>query len=262
MLNRFLRLFGGSSPHNTVRPKPLLILGMHRSGTSCLAGMLRDAGVFMGEVSEANAYNRKGNLEGEATRINNAILSRLDADWQVPVIWTGEAVEQSAIGQLVLELASGAEREQSLFWGVKDPRMLFCLRAWEPYLDDVQYVGTYRSPARVRQSILARQKKSLLPRVDPIEIWTAYNKRLLDLHKQEQFPIVNFDWPAETYRSTVASICDGLSLDGAACEFFTEQLVHQSDPVDDVGAEAATLYGELSEIADANRAAVAARDSA
>ena len=64
MLNRFLRLFGGSSPHNTVRPKPLLILGMHRSGTSCLAGMLRDAGVFMGEVSEANAYNRKGNLEG------------------------------------------------------------------------------------------------------------------------------------------------------------------------------------------------------
>jgi len=31
---------------------PILILGMHRSGTSCLAGCLEEAGLYLGDVTK------------------------------------------------------------------------------------------------------------------------------------------------------------------------------------------------------------------
>lgn len=41
----------------------VLILGMHRSGTSCLAGSLQEAGLYLGEVNTAAPHNAKGNRE-------------------------------------------------------------------------------------------------------------------------------------------------------------------------------------------------------
>lgn len=45
---------------------PVTVLEMHRSGTSCLAGCLEDAGLFPGEVSRAAPFNKKGNNENLA----------------------------------------------------------------------------------------------------------------------------------------------------------------------------------------------------
>ena len=39
-----------------------IVLGMHRSGTSCLTGLLETSGLWLGEDSHRNAG--KGNLEG------------------------------------------------------------------------------------------------------------------------------------------------------------------------------------------------------
>jgi len=46
--------------------RPMLILGMHRSGTSCLAGCLQAAGLISGEVNIQAMYNAKGNRENLA----------------------------------------------------------------------------------------------------------------------------------------------------------------------------------------------------
>jgi len=37
----------------TSSSQAVLILGMHRSGTSCLAGSLQEAGLYLGEVNTA-----------------------------------------------------------------------------------------------------------------------------------------------------------------------------------------------------------------
>jgi len=42
---------------------PILILGMHRSGTSCLAGCLEEAGLYLGDVNLKAGFNKKGNRE-------------------------------------------------------------------------------------------------------------------------------------------------------------------------------------------------------
>ena len=42
---------------------PVAIVGMHRSGTSCLAGCLEDLGLTLGKVNRAAPHNLKGNNE-------------------------------------------------------------------------------------------------------------------------------------------------------------------------------------------------------
>ncbi len=41
--------------------KTVLILSMHRSGTSCLAGSLQQGGMYLGDVYEHSPHNIKGN---------------------------------------------------------------------------------------------------------------------------------------------------------------------------------------------------------
>ena len=43
----------------------VIILGMHRSGTSCLTGCLKEYGLHLGDVSESNKHNKKGNQENK-----------------------------------------------------------------------------------------------------------------------------------------------------------------------------------------------------
>ena len=45
--------------------KTIAILGMHRSGTSCLTGCLQQMGLNLGKVSDFNEYNLKGNKEDD-----------------------------------------------------------------------------------------------------------------------------------------------------------------------------------------------------
>ena len=45
------------------KSSPIAILGMHRSGTSCLAGSLQEAGIYLGDVVTSAAHNQKGNRE-------------------------------------------------------------------------------------------------------------------------------------------------------------------------------------------------------
>ncbi|MFD2233067.1 hypothetical protein [Phaeospirillum tilakii] len=65
--------------------RTILILGMHRSGTSCLTGMLEQAGLPLGEVNTVSRHNRKGNRENnEVMRLNDAVLAASGGRWDQP----------------------------------------------------------------------------------------------------------------------------------------------------------------------------------
>ena len=52
------------------------VLGMHRSGTSCLTGTLEEAGVFLGEVVVQAKFNARGNRENRRIMdLHNAVLA-------------------------------------------------------------------------------------------------------------------------------------------------------------------------------------------
>ena len=212
-------------------PPPILILGMHRSGTSCLAGSLQQRGLFLGEVYESRPYNRKGNRENQRIMdLNDAVLAASGGAWDRPpgtLHWNAAAAaERDAI---VATMASGAEGAP---WGFKDPRTLLTLSFWRERLGDARFVGTFRHPARVAASLAARDPTMSFAAA--LDLWLAYNRQLLALHAQAPFPLVDFDTTPAAYVATVDALARTLALPGtgaAGDEFFEAEL--RSDAVAD-----------------------------
>ena len=61
------------------------VLGMHRSGTSWLAGSLQEQGLELGAVNEQAAHNAKGNRENdEIAALHGAVLRDSGGSWDSP----------------------------------------------------------------------------------------------------------------------------------------------------------------------------------
>ena len=89
-LKNWLRRLTGRA--DTVAPlapaaNSICVLGMHRSGTSCLTGILQNFGVELGEVFTENPHNKRGNRENSRiVFLNEALLTYNDAAWNKPAV--------------------------------------------------------------------------------------------------------------------------------------------------------------------------------
>lgn len=165
-----------------------LILGMHRSGTSCLTGALERCGVYLGEVRRTGKHNKKGYFEkGEVARIQDQILGLNLGSWHeppahYPIIHPIHAKKLEVItNQLKIKMPCG----------LKDPRTLLLLDFWKSLIGErIQLIGTFRHPMAVAQSLHTRNQFSI---EKGIQLWIAYNKILVQEHKKNPFPLIQFD---------------------------------------------------------------------
>ncbi|WP_123106262.1 sulfotransferase family protein [Acidithiobacillus sulfuriphilus] len=131
----------------------LLILGMHRSGTSAVAGVLARLGVRFGnDLMPAAPSNPKGFYEhNRIVLINHHLLTTLGRAWNDPRL----AAYREMLQELIL-----AEFAQIPLWGIKDPRICRLLPLWIPLLQDmgiaIRIVHVTRHPDEVALSLLAR----------------------------------------------------------------------------------------------------------
>ena len=193
---------------------------MHRSGTSCLTGMLEDAGVFLGNVSKQNPYNKKGNQENlDIMRLNDSVLAANGAAWDRPpegeVSWSTE--QKQALQAILAQYAGRAP------WAFKDPRTMFTVSGWREALPELQFIGTFRHPGAVAQSLHRRGK---MPPEQGFALWLRYNQRLLQYHAERRFDLMCFDLAPELYMQTAVRAFARLRLDAShsSFAFFEEQL--------------------------------------
>jgi hypothetical protein len=239
----------------TVSKHPcVFILGMHRGGTSCLAGMLREYGLFLGDVDNEDPFNAKGNQEIREVRvIDNRLLGAAGGSWYMP------AAADMAPPLLDLRIRGFRKvmEKENTAWGIKDPRMLYCLDAW--FQPGDRLVGTFRHPAATAASLEARNRENPEHKRTPLsgfqwhELWRRYNCRLVELYERKPFPVVNFDWEARRYAQAVARMARRLGLSGESEDFFQPTLRHHRHTGDRDIADAAhrDLYRRLTGIAEA-----------
>jgi len=209
------------------KPKPLIILGMHRSGTSCLAGTLEQAGVCLGIVSYYNKYNKKGNKENtRIMNLNNKILEYNGASWDNPPKKTMWTKKHETEGQAIIY---DLERNcNTLYWGFKDPRTLLLLSFWNKLIPDAKYIGTYRNPISVAKSLNTR-KNSNININKGLSLWLAYNKRLIEFSQETPFPLLSFDESAKQYTKKLNQVCKLYGLPYFEdTEFFDDTLRSQN----------------------------------
>ena len=144
----------------------LLVLGMHRSGTSAVAGALRLRGIELGnDLMEAAADNPKGFWEhAGVVAIHERLLGALGRAWNdprpLPDGWLRTKAAQGAAAEL--EALLGAEFGTSRLWAVKDPRLCRLLPLWLPVLERLgtrpAALFVMRDPREVAASLLARNR--------------------------------------------------------------------------------------------------------
>jgi len=194
---------------STKKTNCVIILGMHRSGTSCLAGALQQAGLYLGNVSEHNKFNKKGNREHEdIMKLNDALLSYNNASWNhppsEPILWAQQHIDSAK--NIISTLKNNTKTG---FWGFKDPRTLLTLTFWESILDEPRYVGTFRHPLNVLQSLQNRSTHKLNIE-QTLELWNNYNQCLLNLNTP--LSILSFDISSREYTEKVHEISQILKL--------------------------------------------------
>jgi hypothetical protein len=218
----------------------VIVLGMHRSGTSCLTGSLQSAGLYLGEVITEAPHNLKGNRENRSIMaLNERVLTDSGGSWDAPppeVTWRDSHREERD-GIL-------AEYGGDALWGFKDPRTLLVLEGWLEVCVDVRYVATFRHPSAVARSLMRRNGRT---EDEWVRLWAHYNERLLSLHDEHAFPLVDFDLDDGDYQGALAAAARHLGLCGASeLPFYDRSLRHHRVGDDEHVPEAARgIYTEL-----------------
>ena len=210
------------------RTDAIAVLGMHRSGTSCLTGLLEDAGVWLGAVSKDNPHNKKGNQENFLImHLHDRVLSDNGATWDHPpdadCIWSNERLK--SLGEIIDTYPSDRT------WAFKDPRTCFTISAWKEQVPKLRFLGTYRHPTSVAASLNARSPGISMR--DGNALWCRYNKKLLELHDTYDFPLICFDLLPMEYLEKVQSVFEtiGLNLPAPEHGFFEPKLRHHCSDI-------------------------------
>lgn len=181
---------------------------MHRSGTSCLAGSLQRAGLYLGDVGTNNIYNAKGNREFKPLNaLLDQVLNENEGSWINPP--TNANWSHAHYNRLCSIVSSFSEHD---IWGFKNPRSLFLLDGIERCITNLTFIGSYRNPNSVVASLLNRNP-DIGDREFWLELWYAYNKRMLDVWEQHKFHIIDFDANTENYLASLKTLCQQLDLE-------------------------------------------------
>jgi len=145
--------------------RAIIVLGMHRSGTSALMRVVNLCGVDLGSnlmLADPNV-NPKGYWEhGDINQLNEKLLKDLNSSWDdvrfLPDGWWDSDTAQ----QYKMEIFSILERDlaKSRFWGVKDPRICRFLPVWHLLLEQTgskpYFLIIVRNPLEVVSSLSKR----------------------------------------------------------------------------------------------------------
>ncbi|MEZ8724095.1 sulfotransferase family protein, partial [Vibrio pomeroyi] len=147
--------------------KVIVVLGMHRSGTSAITKSLELFGVNLGEkLYGASFDNPKGFWEDEeCLRINQELLSINGYEYNS--IIKAPDLENEKVKSLFLEAVSIVARnvERYKLWAFKDPRTCRLLEFWQSVFEkvgcEVNYIFVSRNPISVAKSLNKRNHLDL-----------------------------------------------------------------------------------------------------
>lgn len=203
--------------------RKFVILGMHRSGTSWLAGSLEKAGICLGKVSNYNRFNKKGNKENDdIMKLHEKILSNNNLSWHS--CKNKVQYNDDDLG-IIADFFNENKNEKMI--GFKDPRTLIFYDSFKKNFKDVLPIGIFRDPIKCANSIVSRDKFSLNY---ALEIWYFYNTLLLEYTKKSKIHLINFDENELKFFLLEKFLIDNsISDTQKSFEFEEESLINQKD---------------------------------
>lgn len=194
----------------------IVVLGMHRSGTSVLTKLLVKMGCYFGPDSQ-HTYLGEENPTGFWERrdmrlVCDYLLHSRGADW-----WKVSSFENGAHDHKV-ERETARRLKQALAdlngyspWVLKEPRLCLLLPELQRYLPDILCVVAYRSPRSVTKSLNTRNG---FDTEFGLALWEYYTAR--SIHAARCFPnvVVNYDDLVDSPEATTRKLYTALQEKG------------------------------------------------
>jgi len=199
------------------RKTVVVVLGMHRSGTSALSRVLNLCGAYLPENLRPPKLgnNPRGFWEPEnVIDLNERTLGQLGGAWNrvgFALPDTGDMVDAFVDDAGVMLASEYGDQETIL---IKDPRICVLAPLWHRALVTAGYRPVYvvpvRNPIEVAQSLHARGDMSVS---EGLSLWLAYMQRVAEFTAAcPDVSYVRFTDLLENWREVVSRIADDLAL--------------------------------------------------
>lgn len=207
---------------------------MHRSGTSFLARALNLYGVHLGDLESLHSHewkhyddNPRGHWENkDFFELAEHTLTISNGSWDnIP----DKIILNDDLAKSISKSARKLDEFPSICSGFKDPRMIFLLESWKPFLpENIIIVGIFRDPLKVAESL---KKRNQFDYSKSMDLWRSYNEKLLRLLEQHPGFLLDFDWSKDRLLSEIQLISEkiGLARDIDLSKWYDQELVHGKD---------------------------------
>jgi hypothetical protein len=189
--------------------QPLIIIGMHRSGTSLIVRLLKDLGIHMGtwlsrdaEAVHFQKINRRifdsvgskwGDIDALVSGIGSEVFIQKQTDLVLNTLFPRHTVlnlNAGIVDYFGQDLWKALAEGESIFWGWKDPRTTITFPIWLRVFPQARYLHVLRNGIDVaisthRRSQKQRQKawKRIYPLdYSPVTLDFEYCFRLWEKH--------------------------------------------------------------------------------
>ncbi|MCP4385108.1 MAG: hypothetical protein GY798_27480 [Hyphomicrobiales bacterium] len=209
-----------------VQRRQLVVLGMHRSGTSVFTSVVERLGFFVGEAGELTSgswENPHGFFERRDLRnIYDRLLDQSGADWWKVSDFDPNSVSGSVVEQQRPNIKSLVSRlDKQGRWAIKEPRLCFLLPIFVPVLGDPAALIVVRHPPEIASSL---RRRNGIPTFAGLALWEAYMTAALRYSDHTPRAFVNYHdlmvAPGETVEALANSLVrlgfGELAVDGVA----------------------------------------------
>lgn len=161
----------------------ILVVGMHRAGTSAFTRLINQLGAYVGAEGEMTdtgigQENPKGHWERKDVReANEALMASVGCDWDDVLNWSriepsARSLERFRRHTNLIALRLDANRP----WAIKDPRLCLTISHWLPLLELPVPFVVLRDPGEVAVSLRTR---NAFPLELGFALWEAHYRAML-----------------------------------------------------------------------------------
>ncbi len=196
----------------------LIILGMHRSGTSTLAGCLNLLGLDLGEnLMPPGQGNGDGHfVNNDLILVHDILLRDLGCKWDMVGNLPRDWQESEAADRAGKSIKSILERNfpSNKIWAVKDPRMCRFMPLWLPLLKEMGInpglILNLRHPLETARSLAQKDEFDLRK---GFLLWLSHYREAFSACRDNSNVVITYDQLLADPVSTLKFISESLDVD-------------------------------------------------
>lgn len=200
--------------------RALIVLGMHRSGTSALTGTLWRLGLDLGTnlMPPEEGSNSLGFYEHNSiVPIHEILLREMGSHWSSAEPFPADWLDGPAAGRARAAISDVLDHDfppgGTEDWGMKDPRLCRFVRLWRPVLTDSEpcFILVRRDPAEVAASLAARDG---MEHEAAARLWWRYMSEAERDTRGSRRLFVDYDELLSDWRKLISRIGDAFAVPG------------------------------------------------